>query len=94
MNKITLLTNNVILIGSTIEDDYGVIISKPHSIQNQGEQYQLTPFLENLTGQNIPEITIKHEHVIDSFVAENNEILQAYLEKISGIQTEDKKIII
>jgi len=94
MNKITLLINNVILIGSTTEDDYSVIISKPHSIQNHGDQYQLTPFLENLIGQNVPEITIKHDHVIDSFEAENNEILQGYLEKISGIQTEDKKIII
>jgi len=94
MNKITVLTNNVILIGDTDENAYGVIIQKPHSITLSPDGYVIQPFLEKFTGQNWPELFIKDKDVLCVNKAENNEILQGYLEKISGIQTEDKKIII
>ena len=94
LNKISVLVNNVILIGSTKDTVIGVIIDNPYSIQNNGQEYILTPFLENLIGQNVPQIVLKEEHIIASFDAENNEILQGYLQKISGIIMQDEKIII
>lgn len=94
MNCITILTNNVILIGDTIEDATGLTIRKPHSIQHTGNEYILTPFLESHIGQNVSLITVKHEHILSSLPAEKNDILDAYLQKITGIHLEDKRIIL
>lgn len=93
-NMITVLTNNIILIGNTEETQGGILVDKPHSIQNTGTEYLLTPFLEKHIGQSLSQTFIKNEHILTSVVAENNELLQAYLKKISGIQLEDKQIIL
>ncbi len=94
MNKIVVLTNNVILIGNVHENNIGMIIDKPHSIQRTADGFQLIPFLENFTGQEWKEVTIQNKDILTSTEAENNEVLQAYLKKISGIITEDNKIIL
>lgn len=94
MNKITVLTNNVILIGDTKETPTGVTIDKPYSIQQRGEEYILTPFLEAHIGQRFPQAEIKTEHILTSVEAENNELLQGYIKQISGIEVEDTKIIL
>lgn len=94
MNKITVLTNNVILIGDTTDTMDGIIVQKPHSIQNNGQDYILTPFLEELIGQNIGELSLKTQHVLASVEAENNGLLQAYLEKISGIVIPKQEILL
>ena len=93
-NKILVLTNNVILIGSVTDTLAGVIINKPYSIQNNGSEYILTPFLEAHVGQPVSHIVLKNEHIMTSFDAENNELLQGYLTKISGINLTSKEIII
>jgi len=93
-NSIVVLTNNVVLIGDATETASGVLIAKPHSIQRAAEGFQIQPFLEMHTGQEWKEIEIKNEHILASKEADNNELLTAYLQKISGIQLEDKKIII
>lgn len=94
MNKITVLTNNVILIGNTVETADGVLIDKPHSIQQSGEEYILTPFLEQHIGQNLNQVPIKSIHIVASVEAENNELLQGYLQKISGIDISSPDIIL
>lgn len=93
MNKISLLINNVILIGFHIDTPDGIIVKKPYSIQNNGQEYILTPFLENLIGQNVESIPLRQEHILASFDAENNELLQGYLQKISGISLTQQEII-
>jgi len=94
MNKITVMTNNVILIGNTVDTQDGVLISKPYSIRNTGQAFELTPFLEAHIGQNVNEIEIKKEQIITSLEAEKNDILDAYLEKISGIVIPKQEIIL
>lgn len=94
MNRITVLTNNVVLIGSTTETDNGVLILKPHSVQRASEGFQIQPFLESFTGQEWNEIEIKSEHVLASTEADNNELLTAYLQKISGIDISQPEIIL
>jgi len=93
-NKLVVLTNNVVLIGDATDTASGVLIAKPHSIQPTAEGLQIQPFLEQFTGQEWKEIEIKTEHILALTDAENNDVLTAYLQKISGIQLEDKKIII
>ena len=94
MNKITVLTNNVVLIGSTKITHDGLLISKPHSVQRAAEGFQIQPFLESFTGQEWKEIEIKSEHVLASTEADNNELLTAYLQKISGIDVSQPEIIL
>ena len=95
MNKITVLTNNVILIGDTEPTDSGVVIKKPYSIQGgNGNPFLLTPFLEAHIGQNVPKLELKNEHILCSVEAENNDLLQGYLQQISGIEVPKQEIIL
>jgi len=93
-NSIVVLTNNVVLIGATTKTDNGVLIQKPHSIQRSGEGFQIQQFLEMFTGQTWDEIEIKDEHILASTEAQKNELLTAYLQKISGIDLGNKQIIV
>jgi len=93
-NKITVLTNNVILIGFTTETNDGVLIEKPFSIQGgNGQPFQLAPFLEAHIGQNIPATEFKDFHVLTSVKADKNDLLDGYLQQISGIDLGVQSII-
>ena len=95
MNKITVLINNIILIGDTEDVDGGIRVTKPFSMQGgNGQDHMLTPFLEAHLGQEVPEVIIKSEHVLTSIEAENNDILQGYLQKISGIELPKQEILL
>ena len=93
-NKIVVLTNNVVLIGDTTITDDGVLILRPHSVQRDDVGFKIQPFLEMFTGQEWSEIEIKNEHILASTEADNNELLQAYLQKISGIDITPPEIIL
>lgn len=54
----------------------------------------LTPFLEAHIGQNVPELIIQKAHIIASVEAENNDLLQGYLQKISGIEIPKQDILL
>ncbi len=95
MNKITVLTNNVILIGDTTDIDGGIKISKPFSMQGgNGQDHMLTPFLEAHIGQKVDEIELQNVHILTSVEAENNDLLQGYLQKISGIEMPKQEILL
>jgi len=95
MNKINILTNNVLVIGFTTETEFGYKIEKPFSIQGgNGNDFMLTPLFEAHIGQNVPEIEIKSEHILASVEAENNDLLTGYLQKISGIDVSQPSIIL
>lgn len=95
MNRITITTNNIIIIGDTeVFEDGGVVISKPYSIQNNGQEYILQPLFEAHIGQPVPKLSLKAIHVLDSFEAQNNDLLQGYLKRVSGIELSDQKIFV
>ena len=93
MNEIIILENNIVLIGTVKEIENGIKIYKPYSIQRSSEGFQLQPFLEMFTGQNWNEVEIKNSSILTKGKAENNELLQGYLQKISGIEVKHPKII-
>ena len=102
-NKIVVLTNNVILIGRVKEVDDGIIITKPNAIKltptgkyNDGKpemNYELSPFLQEHTGQSWDEMPLKDIHILTSATAEKNDLLDNYLQLISGIQLPTPGII-
>ena len=94
MNCITITSTNVVLIGDTEVQGNETTIQKPYSIRNTGEQFEMVPWLETHIGQPVPEVTLKNEHIISTLKADNNEILEAYLSKISGIDVAQPEIIL
>ena len=94
MNKIVVTTGNIILIGNVVEQEHGIDIDKPYSITLTPNGYELQPFLEKFTGQNWKEIFLKDKDILSMVEAENNELLQAYLSKISGLDISQPEIIL
>jgi len=94
-NKLVITTNNIVLIGSVEVVDYGIIIDKPHSITLTPEGYILQPFLQKFTGQIWNNIELKDKDILTTGdIDMTNPILEEYLKKISGIEIENKQIII
>ena len=94
MKQIIVLTNNVILMGEVTHEDGVVTIEKPYSITLSPDGYLLQPFLEKHTGNRWDIFTTSKRNILSIKDADKNDILDEYLKLISGIQTEDKQIIL
>jgi len=95
MNAITILTNNVVLIGDSSEDNTHVTILKPYSVTQSAEGFLIQPFLQAHTGMEWPEFKTLNSNVLTSTMVDmTNPILEEYLKKVSGIDLGNQEIIL
>ena len=95
MNAITVLNNNVVLIGDSTEDNTHLTIQKPYSVTQNPEGYLIQPFLQAHTGMEWPEFKTLNSNILTSTKVDmTNPILEQYLQIISGLDVSQPEIIL
>ena len=93
VSRFFVLQNQIILAKSIIHEDV-YELQDPYLVFQQQGQVAITPYLQDIIGQEVKHLEISKDKVLAVLPAETkNEILQTYLKQISGIDTGPELIL-
>ena len=91
--KFVRTLHNQLIIGKVLELNDTIDVVSPYSVQPTPQGLDLQPLDKDILGKEIKEITLYKSNLI--YIADpGQELKNTYLSAISGIELDDKKLIL